>query len=89
MNNKKHTILGIHIQDRKTQAQEVQKILTNHGRNIKSRLGLHEVKDDHSDPNGIIILELIGTDEEIAELTGQFDNLDGIDTQTMIFTHDN
>jgi len=49
----KHTILGIHITDRLKEAVEVQKQLTACGRQIKTRLGLHEISDDAAGLNGI------------------------------------
>ena len=37
-----HIVLGIHITNRLQKAAEVQKLFTEFGCNIKTRLGLHE-----------------------------------------------
>jgi len=51
-----HRIVGIHITDRATHAGEVQQILTKYGKNIRTRLGLHEVEVDSASPNGLILI---------------------------------
>ena len=38
-----HIILGIHITDRLKNAVDVQKVFTEYGCNIKTRVGLHDV----------------------------------------------
>ena len=40
-------IIGIKINDRIKEAGKVQQVLTDYGCSIKTRLGLHEVTDDH------------------------------------------
>ena len=37
-----HIILGVHITDRLKNAVEVQKVFTEYGCNIKTRIGLHD-----------------------------------------------
>lgn len=86
----KHTLLGVHITDRLTEAVEVQKILTAHGQQIKTRLGLHEI-DPGGDPapNGLLILEVVGNDAGIQQLADQLNAIDGVEVQSMVFHHPN
>jgi len=62
------TIFGLQLTDRVKLSQKVQPILSEFGCNIKTRIGLHDVHDNHCDPTGVILLETIGEDHEIAEL---------------------
>ena len=56
----KHNILAIHVTDRLKNAVEVQKVFTEFGCNIKTRVGLHDVAGDVCAPGGVVILELVG-----------------------------
>ncbi|MFW6094954.1 MAG: hypothetical protein ACOC8S_00790 [Bacteroidota bacterium] len=75
-------ILGILITDRKKEAGEVQKILTQYGSTIKTRLGLHEVGDDTLSEEGLILLELTGIQSEMDNL----ESIEGTQTQKMDFS---
>src|SRR5208283_2494085 len=57
---KDHVILGIHVTDRLRKAGEVQKVFTEYGRHIKTRLGLHEVADTVGNGEGVVLLEIVG-----------------------------
>ena len=60
----KHLILAVHITDRIAHVDDVQKVLTEYGRYIKTRLGLHETSSDYTSPNGLLLLELIEQPEK-------------------------
>ena len=79
-------ILGIHITDRLQEVSEVQAILTKFGCIIKTRLGLHEVKDDFCARSGLIILELTGNRDEFFKLENQLLKIDGLEVKKMVFT---
>lgn len=83
----KHIIIGVHITDRLRHASEVQKVLTEFGKNIKTRLGLHEVEKNASSPNGILLLEMVGNEEDCLEVAERLNNIEGVETQKMIFSH--
>ncbi|HNX26384.1 MAG TPA: hypothetical protein PKK48_03165 [Phycisphaerae bacterium] len=84
----KHTILGVHITDRLKDALEVQRILTQHGNQVKTRLGLHEIDEaGKSGKNGLLILEMVGPDEGIRQMADKLNALDGIEVQSMVFKH--
>lgn len=78
-------ILGVLITDRKEEAGEVQKVLTQYGCSIKTRLGLHEVTQEQSSKEGLIILELIGDVTEMGKLEESLEKIPGTQTKKMIF----
>lgn len=79
------TIMGIRLDNRNNTAIEFQKILTNFGCIIKTRLGLHDVTDNKCAPNGLILLELID-DEEAIKFEKELCSIDGIEIQQMKFS---
>ena len=81
----KKIILGIRITNRLTKAPEVQKLFTQYGCNIKTRLGLHEVNADSCSPSGLVLLEMFGKEEEIFSMEKDLKAIDGIQVQKMIF----
>jgi hypothetical protein len=82
----KHIILGVHVTERLKKVPEVQKLLSEYGCNIKTRLGLHEVQNVCS-PNGLLILEMHGDEVICLELGEKLSTIEGIEVQKMVFTH--
>jgi hypothetical protein len=82
-----HRIVGIHITDRTTAAGRVQEILSKHGDRIRTRLGLHDVHDNVASPNALILLETVGSHQEIDALSDELHRLPGIQVQSMFFSH--
>ena len=78
-------VLGIHITDRVKEAKEIQGILTKFGCTIKTRLGLHEVKDEFCSSTGLILLELTGNRDEFLKLENELLKVEGIDVKKMVF----
>ena len=62
--NDDHIILGIHIGDRLKKAADVQKVFTEYGCNIKTRIGLHDVDDRACSPSGVVLIEFFGSGYE-------------------------
>ncbi len=87
MVNNKHLILGIHVSNRSKNAQDIQNTLTEFGCNIKTRLGLHEVDENHCATSGIILVELTGKKEDTDKLMNKLNSINGIDIQKMEFGH--
>jgi hypothetical protein len=81
-----HTILGVHITDRLEEAIEVQKQLTIYGQQIKTRLGLHELEKEGG-KNGLLLLEMIGSEEGIRDLADKLNAIEGVEVQSMVFHH--
>jgi hypothetical protein len=84
----KHIILGIHITNRTKKAADVQRLFTEYGCNIKTRLGLHDVHDDYCSPAGLILLETYGDEAKSAELADMLSQIQGVEVQKMVFRHD-
>ncbi|MGE5457857.1 MAG: hypothetical protein ACM3RX_05845 [Methanococcaceae archaeon] len=64
----KKTLLVILLGHRKETAVNVQKVLTGWGCLIKTRLGIHDGVLDNCSNTGLIILELVGKQEDREEL---------------------
>jgi hypothetical protein len=74
----KRTILMILIDKRKEAAVTAQKILTEWGCLIKTRLGLHDGVLDKCSNSGLIICEMVGEKDKITEMTRKLNLLDGV-----------
>jgi hypothetical protein len=83
---KEIVIIGIYIQERSKNALSVQNILTQFGCSIKTRLGLHEVKDNYCSNSGLIIVELTGDKQEMQNFETELRKLKDIEIQKMVFT---
>ena len=78
-------ILGVLVTDRKKEAGDVQKLLTNYGCSIRTRLGLHEVSDDYCSSQGLLILELFGDKTEQDKLEAALTSVSGVQVRKMVF----
>jgi len=75
------SVLLILIGKRREAAIKVQKILTAWGCMIKTRLGIHDgVLDDCSD-TGLVILELVGREDEKQEVARKLSLIKGVSSQ--------
>jgi hypothetical protein len=89
--NKKmmYTVVGIHVPNRLTHAASIQKVLTEYGCSIRTRLGLHAVDKDYCANSGLVLLEMYGEDAKLKEMMLKLKDLDSrIDVQQMIFQVD-
>ncbi len=84
---RKHVIFGVHITNRVKHVPEVQKVLTEFGCSIKTRLGLHEASATACSPNGLIILEVVGCDKEANQMARKLRAIAGVEVQKMVFAH--
>lgn len=62
------TIMLIMVGSRRDTAVEVQKLLTEYGCSIKTRLGLHTANANQCSEDGLIVLELVGNQSSHDEL---------------------
>lgn len=83
----KHVIVGVHITERVKHAGEVQAVLTGFGCQIRTRIGLHEADKGVCSPNGLIVLDLVDDDANVADLKKQLTAIDGVEVQSMVFDH--
>ena len=82
-----HIIVAVHVTNRVRQAGRVQETLTRFGRNIKTRIGLHEADGKASSPNGMIILELIAGERRVTSLLKELNAIAGVDARSLVFSH--
>jgi len=71
-------IMAIRIDDREETAVKVQEILTRHGCEIKTRLGLHDVEGGVCSPSGTLILQLCGTAEQGRSVEKELTTISGV-----------
>ena len=76
------TIMAILIDKRTDAAPTVQKILTEHGCIIKTRLGMHE--SGNCADEGMIILDLTADDSEVDALEAELKSVDGVRVKSMV-----
>ncbi|OGI07453.1 MAG: hypothetical protein A2Y40_06165 [Candidatus Margulisbacteria bacterium GWF2_35_9] len=79
-------ILLVLLGKRTNLAIDFQKILTEYGCNIKTRLGLHEASDNMCSETGLVILELIGDKKKHNELLEKLNNHDNISAKLVEMT---
>lgn len=84
---KKHLgTISILMKDRHSYAVEVQKILTEHGHLIMSRMGVNPSRTCVKNCTGIMTLIVEGTVKEINDLNKQLDKLYGVVSKSIIIT---
>ena len=77
----KKSILLVLVGKRKEDAIKLQQILTAWGCIIKTRLGIHDGVLENCSDEGLIILELYGTDEQKNELTRKVAVIPGVSSK--------
>ena len=82
MKTAKKTILGVHVAQRTKHTAKVQKILSDYGCSIRTRIGLHDAGDGFCSPNGLILLEVVSRAGELAAALGQ---VPGVAVKKMVF----
>jgi len=85
--NDNHIILGIHIGDRLKKAVDVQKVFTEYGCNIKTRIGLHDVDERSCSPSGVVLIEFFGSEDEASAMVARLDAVEDVGVQKMVFRH--
>lgn len=77
------TIFGIKLLNRIDNSTDFQAIVTKFGCSIKTRVGLHDVSDGICSPNGVILIEFIGSDAD--DFEKELKSLKDIEIQKMVF----
>lgn len=85
--NDDHIVLGIHVTDRLKNAVDVQKVFTEYGCNIKTRVGLHDVDADVCSPSGVVLIEFFGAGDEALAMMAKLNEVEGVIVQKMVFGH--
>ena len=77
----KKSILLILVGKRKESAVKVQKVLTAWGCLIKTRLGIHDGVLDKCSETGLIILELVGSEDDKQEVARKISVIPGVSSK--------
>ena len=88
MKMKKHIILGVKVDNRLKHVPQIQKLLSEYGCNIKTRIGLHEVNESLCSTSGLLLLELFGADQTCMELAAKLAKIKGLVVKKMVFNRD-
>ncbi len=88
MEKLRHIVLGVHITNRVKHVPSVQDLFTKYGCSIRTRLGLHDASEKSCSSNGLILLEMAGGDEPVAQLMKELKAIEGVDVQKMVFEHE-
>jgi hypothetical protein len=81
----KHIVLGLQVTNRVEKIPDVQKILTDYGCNIRTRLGLHEVTESVCSTVGLLILDTYGDEALILEMEKKLKKVKGLVVKKMVF----
>jgi hypothetical protein len=81
-----HAILTVHITDRLKEVPTVQKTLSQFGDVIRTRLGLHQIDQDFSSPEGILILDIVN-ESKARQLQKALGKIKGIECKLVVFKH--
>ena len=76
-----YKVVLIKIDHRSTEATRVQGILTEYGCNIKVRLGLHEVSKEFCANDGLVVLEVEGEANLIAQMLEKLNAIEYVKAQ--------
>ncbi|MBP7211584.1 hypothetical protein KBA27_01990 [bacterium] len=77
-------IIGVKLGNRVNCSAEFQKVLTEYGCIIKTRLGLHDVSNNQCSPQGVILLEVTDK-EEGKKFVEALEKIEFANVQTMEF----
>ncbi len=80
----KYELLIVLLTNRVNEAVEVQKILTEFGCYIKTRLGLHEASENLCSDKGIMILQLVGDQNEHKKMKEKLEAIKGVKVQYIV-----
>lgn len=81
----KRIMLGVQVTREIASPLEVQKILNEYGRSIKTRLGLHEPEDSKTKTLGLLLMECCGAPAPIREMESKLKKIPGVVVKKMVF----
>jgi hypothetical protein len=84
---KDHILVAIHVTDRLKHASKVQETFTKYGDCIKTRLGLHHTEGKSAKPNGLILIEFVGSQAKEKTFVKTLNGITGVEAQSIVFEH--
>ncbi len=79
-----YQLVAIKVEQREEAATAVQKVLTSFGCNIKVRLGLHDLPEGACDPAGLIVLQVVATEKELADFLSGLNAINGVSAKSLV-----
>jgi len=73
-----YNVMSVLTNKRIQNVNDMQQVLTDSGCIIKTRLGIHDAGEDFCSNEGLIILHLIGSEDEISQLEEKLNDIPGI-----------
>lgn len=73
-----YNVMSVLTNKRVQNVNEMQRVLTESGCIIRTRLGIHDAGEDFCSNEGLIILDLVGSEEEITKLEEKLNEIPGI-----------
>ena len=77
------TIVAVKLSQRSEFAPKFQEILSKYGCNIKTRIGLHDATTTTCSPDGIILLDVIGNNNEVNSLINELTEIKELIVKTI------
>ena len=77
-------IIGIVLKNRHSNAVKLQEIMTEYGSLIKTRLGIHETREERD--HGLMVLHAEGDEAKINELVAKINSLDYVEAKVLKLT---
>eukprot|EP00768_Dysnectes_brevis_P002655 gnl/Dysnectes_brevis/1962_a2253_1638.p1 GENE.gnl/Dysnectes_brevis/1962_a2253_1638~~gnl/Dysnectes_brevis/1962_a2253_1638.p1 ORF type:complete len:102 (-),score=13.35 gnl/Dysnectes_brevis/1962_a2253_1638:69-374(-) len=85
-NAHKNIVVAVQLQSRATTSVDVQKILTNYGCSIGTRVGLHQVSPDYCAPHGMLLLNMTGQETEVQKMIRELGGINGVQVKSLEFS---
>ena len=76
-------IVGLRVNHRHANAAKLQTLLTEYGCDIRLRVGLHETNGDSCSDDGVILLQVCGDQEKVAQILAAFNALTGVSAKML------
>ena len=81
----RHVLVGVHLDDRAKEAGGVQKLLSEYGCSIRTRVGFHDVSEDYCANTGVIVLDTIGDEAPVDEMIEKLNAIEGVEARKIVF----
>lgn len=79
-----YQLVVVKVGSRENTAAKVQSILTSFGCNIKVRLGLHDLPEGACSPEGLIILQVTASDDELKKILDELNGLGDVVAKSLL-----
>lgn len=76
-------ILGIKVDNRNNDSTSVQQVLTNHGCEIRARLGVPQQDTNSCSNIGLLILQVCDDTDSMDKLVGELNNIESVTAKYM------